>query len=188
MADKHIRKFFSPYQPERDLSPALYHEYKVRNIFGSNYSGFTQHCREASRAIVAANGKILLSHEENIGQWMIPGGGIEDNETPECCCVRETAEETGLIVTPKNCFLIMNEFYEDWKYVSYYFTCEVAGHTDRNPTKREIEVGARPEWLGIDQALDIFSHHQDYAESNEERRGIYLREYFALSEFAKEQQ
>ena len=70
------------------------------------------------------------------------------------------------------------------EYVSYYFECKVAGHTDRNPTKREIEVGAAPEWLGIKQAADIFSHYGDYAGSDEERRGIYLREHLAMSEFS----
>ena len=61
----------------------------------------------------------------------------------------------------------------------------MAGITDRKPTRREIQVGATPEWIAFDDAKDIFSHHQDYAESNEERRGIYLREYTALSEFMK---
>ena len=107
----------------------------------------------------------------------------EGNETPEECCVREAAEETGLLVKPKSCFLVINEFYEDWKFVSYYFVCEVEGHTDRNPTKREIEVGAVPEWLEIGQAAEIFSHYGDYAGSDEERRGIYLREHLALSVF-----
>ena len=37
-----------------------------------------------------------------------------------------------------------------------------------------------PEWIPLNEAIDFFSHYQDYAESNEERRGIYLREYTAL--------
>ena len=186
LIERHIRQFFRLYQPKRDMFPAPYFEYKIRNLYGDNYSGVTKHCRKASRAVVVADGKILLSHEVNIGQWMIPGGGMEPGETPEDCCIRELAEETGLLVKPKSCFLVMNEFYEDWKYVSYYFLCEAVGETERKPTKREIQVGATPEWIGIDQALDIFSHHQDYADANEERRGIYLREYLALTEAMKE--
>ncbi len=159
-------------------------EYQVKNVYGDNYSGFTKHFRKAARAVIVSDDKILLSHEVNIGHWMIPGGGLEGNETPEEGCVREVAEETGLVVVPKDCFLVINEFYEDWKFVSYYFVCEVVGHTDRNPTKREIEVGAIPEWVEQRQAKTIFSHHSDYADTNEESRGIYLREHIALSVFS----
>jgi len=114
---------------------------------------------------------------------MIPGGGIEGNETPAECCVREVAEETGLIVQPQKCFLVINEYYEEWKFVSYFYECTVTGSTDRNPTTREIEVGATPKWINFDEAMDIFSHHQDFSETDEERRGIYLREYNALLAF-----
>lgn len=37
-------------------------------------------------------------------------------------------------------------------------------------------------WLNINEALSIFSKHQDYAATDEEKRGIYLREYTALNE------
>ena len=158
---------------------------KVQEIYGANYSGYTNHVREGSRAIIIKDGNILLSHEVNIEQWMIPGGGIEAGETPEICCVREMAEETGLIVETGQCFLILNEYYEDWKFVSYYFTANDVGITERKPTKREMQVGATPEWISFDKAMDIFSHHEDYADTDEERRGIYQREYIALQEFVK---
>jgi aminoglycoside 6'-N-acetyltransferase len=32
-------------------------------------------------------------HEEKL--WAIPAGGMELNETPEQCCIREFSEETG---------------------------------------------------------------------------------------------
>jgi len=158
---------------------------KVIDIYGDNYSGITNHCREASRGIIVKDDNILLSHEKNIGQWMTPGGGLEANETPEECCIREVAEETGLVVNPKECFLVVKEYYEDCKYVSYYFECVVTGTTERKLTSREIKVGACPEWVDFDYIKDVFSHHQAYAESNEERRGIYLREFSALDEFLK---
>lgn len=37
-------------------------------------------------------------------------------------------------------------------------------------------------WLNINEALSIFSKHQDYADTAEEKRGVYLREYTALNE------
>ena len=178
LADERTEEFGYPNQ--RFLR---YPNCRVMEVYGDNYSGVTRHHREASRAIILKNGKILLSHETKIGQWMIPGGGAEGDETPAECCIREAAEETGLVVKPERCFLVMNEYYEDWKYTSYYFACSVTGTTDRKPTQREIQVGAAPEWISFDEAKGIFSHHQDYAQSDEERRGIYLREDTALSVF-----
>lgn len=78
---------------------------------------------------------------------------------------------------------MVNEYYEDCKYASYYFECIVTGTTERKPTSRETKVGACPEWVDFGYIKDVFSHHQDYAESNEERRGIYLKEFTALEEF-----
>ena len=86
--------------------------YKVIDIYGDNYFKIIRHTREASRAIIVKAGKIMLSHETKIDQWMIPGGGIEGNETPAECCIREAAEETGLIVQSEKCFLVINEYYE----------------------------------------------------------------------------
>lgn len=37
-------------------------------------------------------------------------------------------------------------------------------------------------WLPIDEIKDIFSKHNTYTKSDEIRRGMYLREYTALTE------
>jgi len=49
------------------------------------------------------DGRLLLikrGHEPGKGQWSVPGGRIEPGETDQEALVRETREETGLIVTP----------------------------------------------------------------------------------------
>ncbi len=57
----------------------------------------------ACDSILIENGKILLikrAYDPFAGQWALPGGRIDDNETAEDCLVREMKEETNLVVEP----------------------------------------------------------------------------------------
>lgn len=156
---------------------------KVIDIYGENYIGKYTKSREACRGILIKNDKILLTYEVNTDQYFIPGGGLENNESSEECCVRELAEETGCIVKTNKQYLTINEYYEEWLFVSHYYICEYIGETERKLTEREVEVGLEPRWVSIKEAIDIFSKHQDYARENEMKRGAYLREYNALLHF-----
>ena len=155
------------------------------SILGDNrFETFTK-TRTGCRGIVIKEGKMLLSREENTDWYLIPGGGLEAGETPEQCCQREVEEETGYIVRTGECFLAMNEYYEEYRYVSYYFVCEVVETGSMRLTEQEKKRGLRPLWLPVREAYALFSHHQDYAETSEEKRGSYLREYTALTEYLK---
>lgn len=157
---------------------------KTVHIYGDNRFERHTKVRAACRGIVIRDGKILLSYEANADQWMIPGGGIEAEESEEACCVRELAEETGFLVKPLQPYLEIHEYYEDWLYTSRYFICQVMGQAESKLTRREKEVGMEPRWIPLEEAVSIFSKHQDYADQ-EEKRGMYLREYLALTEYQK---
>ena len=155
---------------------------KTLETIGENYFGSWQYTRTACRGIIVQDSKILLSYETVTGQYMIPGGGLEGNEDERACCAREVAEETGFLVEPSECVLEMDEYYEDWKYVSRYFFGKITGQAETKLTEREKEVGMIPCWLSLEEAIDIFSKHASYADTDEMRRGLYLREYKALKE------
>ena len=55
-----------------------------------------------------------------------------------------------------------------------------SGETNRTLTERELKVGLEPRWISLNEAIEIFSKHQDYADVDEMKRGAYLREYQAL--------
>lgn len=153
---------------------------KTIDILGENRFEVQTKTREACRAIVIRDGQILLTYEVNTDQWFIPGGGAEAGESLTECCVREVTEETGYLVKAGLQYLTINEYYEEWLFVSHYFTCEQEGVTEQNLTEREAEAGLEPRWIPFKDAVEIFSKHQDYAAENEMKRGAYLREYNAL--------
>lgn len=111
---------------------------KSIDIIGKNHFETWTKTRIACRGLIIQNGKILLSYEtKNQNQYMIPGGGLEENESEIECC------------------------------------------------KREIEVGMEPRWVPVEDAIEIFSKHNDYAETDEMCRGMYFREYTALTNILK---
>ena len=83
---------------------------KTLEILGANrFDTFTK-TRPGSRAVAVRDGMILLSHETVTGWWLVPGGGLEADETPAECCVRETEEEPGFIVRPLRQFLTLKDY------------------------------------------------------------------------------
>lgn len=155
---------------------------KIIDIVGDNYLGKWNKTRTACRGIVIENSEILLSYESVTGQWMIPGGGLEENESEADCCIREVAEETGILVNASECLLEIDEYYENWKLINKYFICKAKGTANTKLTERERNVGMEARWLSVDNAKNIFSKHASYTETDEMRRGLYLREYTALCE------
>ena len=85
-----------------------------------------------------------------------------------------------------NEYLYLNEYYEDYRYPTHYFVCDIVEKGTQRLTEAEVKAGMVPEWLPLKDALEMFSHHQDYAETDEMRRGLYQREYTALLEYERQ--
>jgi len=77
--------------------------------------------------IFSEDGKdVLLVQRRDLPVWVLPGGGLDECETPEAGAVRETLEETGYIVTVKRQvaeYLPVNALTKK----TYFFECTVAG-------------------------------------------------------------
>ena len=67
-----------------------------------DYADCTHLCsRDSARSIVIRDGKIAMIHSQKYHYYKFPGGGIEEGEDPIGAMIRETREETGLIVIPE---------------------------------------------------------------------------------------
>ena len=116
--------------------------------------------RISCRAIIIKDGRILLSHETNKGNYMSPGGGIENGETSEECVEREVLEETGYITEVIKPFVTINEYCYDTLYVNRYFICGITGNGQRNLTENEKFKKLKPEWVKLSDAETLFSTYE----------------------------
>ena len=148
-------------------------------IVGKNYFGSYSKTRTACRGVVADGGLVLMSYEEATGQWMLPGGGLEAGETPGECCRREVAEETGYLVEPTECVLEVTDYFRDLKHVNHYYLASVTGRTEQHLTEREEKAQMGPEWIPVEEAIEIFSQLGE--DASPLRRALYRREYAALT-------
>lgn len=139
--------------------------------------------RESCRAIIIKDGKILLSYENNMDTYMIPGGGREGDEDLKKCCAREIAEETGFVVNVGEHIFTVNEYVYNKFFISHYFVCEIVGTCPQKLTQLEIEHGLEPRWVNIEDALTVYATYPKFTPGKE---SLYKREYTVLSLFKKE--
>lgn len=88
---------------------------------------------EVTAAIVMDKGRVLIAQKESThklaGLWEFPGGKMEPDETPECCLIRELAEELGIDVEITGLF---DEYTFDLKNAVLHlrgYTAKVVGGT-----------------------------------------------------------
>lgn len=57
--------------------------------------------RPSVRSIIIENNKVAMVHSLKYDYYKFPGGGIESGESHSEALIRETAEETGLLIVPQ---------------------------------------------------------------------------------------
>lgn len=125
-------------------------------VFGKRIKGIPFIKRPSAYALVRnAQGELATARTKR--GWFLPGGGIDEGETPEEAAVRETAEECGLIIQPIRLVGKALEIVHVPKRRacvgkdSLFFEADLAGTTERTETDHELA------WLTIDRARELLT-------------------------------
>ncbi|MBQ9319143.1 MAG: NUDIX domain-containing protein [Bacilli bacterium] len=113
--------------------------------------------RMSARGIVIRNdGKIAIFHKLLKNEYKLPGGGIENDETPEDAFKREVLEETGCVVEIIEKLGLTEEYkYKtNFKQISNVFIGKVIEDTKKlSVTQKEKDEGAQLLWESPQNAL-----------------------------------
>ncbi|QWC00637.1 NUDIX hydrolase [Mycoplasmatota bacterium] len=134
----------------------------------------------SSRAIIKDEDQVLLLYSKKLDYYMLPGGRIEKNESPEDCVVREVKEETGLDVIIENPTVLIKEYYEDSTWNSHFFLCKIkdSQQAQQNLTEEEHYLDIEIKWMPYLDALNLLDSHDS---SFSKAYNIMQREFLALS-------
>ena len=108
--------------------------------------------------IIREDGKIAIFNKSNKNEYKLPGGGIENNESPEEAFKREVLEETGCIVEITDKLGVVEEYRcaINFKQISHIFVGKVIEDTKQlHVTEKEKEEGARLLWETPEKALEL---------------------------------
>lgn len=103
--------------------------------------------------IIRDNDRYLLMKRHNShgeGTWATPGGHLEFGETLEQCAIRETREETSLLIESVIYLGITNDFFEteNKHYITIWMeVVRFKGKAKINSSREMTEIG----WYSLDQ-------------------------------------
>lgn len=158
---------------------------KTVRLVNDDWKGLVEKTRHACRGILVRDGDLLLGYLSKEDKYMLPGGGVENEETPAECCEREMLEETGIRCKAVLNYLDIDELYDVWRHVNHYFVCEMTEDTGKtNLTQAETAGGYTAVWVPLNEALALFGGYGRRREKDPALYGLYRREYTALKAYA----
>ena len=159
-----------------------------------DYEGYyKKYKREAARAIIYKNNKLLLVKGENQGFYKFPGGGLHFAELRKIALVRETKEETGYKI--KFCsikdFGYAKECKKSNKYkeaifmhYSYYYFADIydnKGKQHLDPYEKEL--GLKSDFVDIDYAIKV---NNQFLKDNDKSEYEYIVRETRILEILKD--
>ncbi len=140
--------------------------------------------REGARGIVFKGGLIALIHYKTWDHYVLPGGGIENNESPQEAFEREVLEEIGYTVVSVRPVCLVEERYEDSAWRHHFFIADVhQGPFEIQWTDEEKALHPSLIWLSVEEALTLLSEHvghHPYSENTMQREFLGLMQALSM--------
>ncbi len=150
-------------------------------IFADNLTkkDISSNFHRATRGILIKDGKLLLLHSKDLDYYMLPGGGIEPDESETSCIKREMLEETGIEVEVVEKTVTVKEYFPNGSFeANYYFVKFIKQDLSKMTlTEEEISLDIEQIWLDVNDALTLLDTHES---SFEYAYNIMQREFIAL--------
>ncbi|QKE72934.1 NUDIX hydrolase [Arthrobacter citreus] len=107
--------------------------------------------------------KVLMVKNQN-STWSLPGRAVEKGETIEQAVIRETNEETGLVVEAVNINAINEAFFKTQGHhgIMFTFSAKIIGGEITIKNQNEIE---EVKWVDINTANSLMPYHPRGVES-----------------------
>ncbi|WP_342506912.1 NUDIX domain-containing protein [Sporosarcina sp. FSL K6-2383] len=123
--------------------------------------------RNRASSVIIENNKVALIKRVRAGQeyYVFPGGGIEQDESPEQAAIRETFEELGVHVAIKGSLGIVN-----YNGLQSFFIAEVVGGVFGTGEGEEFKGECKnrgtyePMWVELEQLSSLDVHPIEIAE------------------------
>jgi 8-oxo-dGTP diphosphatase len=118
--------------------------------------------RLRTSVVIIGNDKILLVPElypDEPTKWVLPGGAVEFGETLKAAAVRETQEETGLLIECGERLEVYEVIEPDWHSVAVIFNGQIIGGSlkaELHPMYGKKE----PQWFTVEELQSIRYHPQ----------------------------
>ncbi len=142
--------------------------------------------RNACRAIIVKNKAILLIQSVKKNHFMLPGGGVEENETFLKCLKRELLEEVGMDVSAtEEPFLTIREYFKTGCYVNHYYICSVVQEGFRKKlTKTEEQQGMKPKWIHQNDVIWFLANYESkypFMKNVHDREVLAIKNYLEIT-------
>jgi 8-oxo-dGTP diphosphatase len=117
--------------------------------------GMSKPHRIAAGGITFKDNRVLLVRycaSNNAGTYLVgPGGALEDGENVVQAIIRETKEETGIIVQPKRVIAIEDLMCSAFKMIKVWMVCEIVEGEVQKTAEAEKENILEAAWFTRDQ-------------------------------------